>query len=57
MQLLIAEVWTTVKFSTQARTIALIGLTFGTTQQVRARALGGSTDASQWSLPMSCTVH
>ena len=49
--------WTTVKFSTQARTIALTGLTTGTTQQVRARALGGSTGQSQWSLPMSCTVH
>jgi hypothetical protein len=57
VQLLIADVWTTVKFSTQARTIALTGLTTGTTQQVRARALGGSTDASQWSLPMSCQVH
>ena len=49
--------WTTVKFSTQARTIALTGLTTGTTLQVRARALGGSTDASQWSLPVSCRVH
>lgn len=49
--------WTTVKFSTQARTIALIGLVFGTNQHVRARALGGSTEASQWSQPMSCIVH
>jgi len=49
--------WTTVKFSTQARTIALTGLTTGTTVQVRARALGGSTGQSQWSLPMACTVH
>jgi len=44
-------IWTTVKFSPPARTIALLGLLFGTNQQVRARALGGSTDASQWSLP------
>jgi hypothetical protein len=57
VQLLIADVWTTVKFSTQSRTIALLGLLFGTNQQVRARALGGSTEASQWSLPMSCIVH
>ena len=57
VQLLIANVWTTVKFSTQARTIALTDLTTGTTQQVRARALGGSTGQSQWSLPVSCTVH
>jgi hypothetical protein len=49
--------WTTVKFSTQARTIALTGLTTGTVVQVRARALGGSTGQSQWSLPMSCVVH
>ena len=49
--------WTTVKFSTQARTIALTGLTTGTTVQVRARALGGSTGQSQWSLPVSCKVH
>lgn len=49
--------WTTVKFSTQARTIALTGLTTGTTQQVRARALGGSTGQSLWSLPMTCMVH
>lgn len=49
--------WTTVKFSTQARTIPLTGLTAGTVVQVRARALGGSTGQSQWSLPMSCVVH
>ena len=57
VQLLIANVWTTVKFSAQARTIILIGLTTGTVQQVRARALGGSTGQSEWSLPMSCPVH
>ncbi len=49
--------WTTAKFSTQARTIPLTGLMTGTSQQVRARALGGSTGQSQWSLPMSCMVH
>ena len=34
-----AAPWTTVKFSTQARTITLTGLTTGTAYQVRARAL------------------
>ena len=45
--------WTTVKFSTQARTITLTGLTTGTVYQVRARALGGSTGQSDWSMPGS----
>ena len=49
--------WTTVKFSTQARIIPLTGLTADVTVQVRARALGGSTGQSQWSLPTSCKVH
>ncbi len=57
VQMLVNTVWTSVKFSTQARIIALTGLTTGTTVQVRARALGGSTGQSQWSLPMSCMVH
>ena len=35
--------WKSVKFSAQARTIPLPGLTTGTVYQVRARALGGST--------------
>jgi hypothetical protein len=48
---------TTVKFSPQARLIALTGLTAGTPPQVRARALGGSPGESQWSLPVSCKVH
>ena len=57
VQLLIANVWTTVKFSPQTRTIFLIGLTTGMTQQVRARALGGSTGhQSEWSLPGSKIV-
>jgi len=49
-------VWTTVKFSSQARTIILIGLTTGQVVQVRARALGGSTGESPWSVPSSSSV-
>lgn len=56
VQILIAGVWTTVKFSSQARTITLIGLTTGTVVQVRARALGGSTGESAWSTPSSSIV-
>jgi hypothetical protein len=48
--------WTTVKFSPQARSIILPGLTPGTVVQVRARALGGSTGESGWSMPGSCMV-
>jgi hypothetical protein len=48
--------WTTVKFSAQARTIPLTGLTTGTVYQVRARALGGSTGQSDWSMPGSSIV-
>jgi hypothetical protein len=48
--------WTTVKFSTQARTITLTGLITGTVYQVRARALGGSTGQSDWSMPGSSIV-
>jgi hypothetical protein len=56
VQILIANVWTTVKFSPQARTITLIGLISGTVVQVRARALGGSTGQSAWSMPGSSMV-
>jgi hypothetical protein len=56
VQILIANVWTTVKFSSQARTIILIGLTTGQVYQVRARALGGSTGESPWSVPSSSIV-
>jgi hypothetical protein len=56
VQILIGTVWTTVKFSSQARTIILIGLTTGQVYQVRARALGGSTDESPWSVPSSSMV-
>ena len=49
-------VWTTVMFSTQARTITLTGLTTGTVYQVQARALGGSTGQSDWSMPGSSMV-
>jgi hypothetical protein len=48
--------WTTVKFSPQARTIILIGLTTDSVVQVRARALGGSTGESDWSVPSSSIV-
>ena len=48
--------WTTVMFSTQARTITLTGLTTGTVMQVRVRALGGSTGQSDWSMPGSSIV-
>ena len=48
--------WKTVKYSQQARTITLAGLTTGTVYQVRARALGGSTGESDWSMPGSSIV-
>ena len=48
--------WTTVKYSPQARTITLTGLTTGTVYQVRACALGGSTGQSGWSMPGSSIV-
>ena len=47
---------TTVKYSAQARTITLTGLTTGTVYQVRVRALGGSTGQSDWSMPGSSIV-
>ena len=56
VQQLIGTVWTTVKFSPQARTITLTGLTSGAVVQVRARALGGSTGQSNWSMPGSSLV-
>ena len=56
VQQMIANVWTTVKFSPQARTVTLTGLTTGTVVQVRARALGGSTGQSDWSMPGSSIV-
>ncbi len=56
VQLFVAGVWTTVTFSPQARTISLTGLTSGTVQQVRARAIGGSTGQSAWSMPGSKIV-
>jgi hypothetical protein len=48
--------WTTIQYSAQARTITLTGLTTGTVYQVRARALGGSTGQSDWSMPGSSIV-
>ena len=48
--------WVSVKYSAQARTITLTGLTTGTVYQVRVRALGGSTGQSDWSMPGSSIV-
>jgi len=48
--------WATVQYSAQARTVTLTGLTTGTVYQVRARALGGSTGQSDWSMPGSSIV-
>ena len=48
--------WQTARFSTQARTITLTGLTTGQVYNVRARALGGSTGQSDWSMPGSKIV-
>jgi hypothetical protein len=48
--------WMSVKYSQQARTITLTGLTTGTVYQVRVRALGGSTGQSDWSMPGSSIV-
>ena len=39
--------------STQARRIVLTNLVPGTTYAVRARAIGGSTGASNWTAPGS----
>jgi hypothetical protein len=49
--------WTEAGIFTQARRIVLTGLTPGTTYFVRARAIGGSTGYSEWSLPvpLMCT--
>jgi hypothetical protein len=48
--------WMSVKYSQQARTITLTGLTTGTVYNVRVRALGGSTGQSDWSMPGSSIV-
>lgn len=49
--------WAEAGIFTQARRIVLTGLTPGTTYFVRARAIGGSTGYSEWSLPvpLMCT--
>ena len=43
--------WAEAGIYTQARRIVLMGLTPGTTYNVRARAIGGSTGYSDWSVP------
>jgi hypothetical protein len=45
--------WVEATLSSQARRIVLTGLVPGTTYAVRARAIGGSTGASNWTLPQS----
>ncbi len=48
--------WTEAGIYTQARRIVLPGLTSGTIYNVRARAIGGSTGYSDWSIPASQMV-
>jgi hypothetical protein len=45
--------WSEAGIFTQARRIVLPGLTPGTVYFVRARAIGGSTGYSEWSVPVS----
>ena len=45
--------WSEAGIFTQARRIVLPGLTPGTIYFVRARAIGGSTGYSEWSVPVS----
>jgi hypothetical protein len=47
------KTWVEYCISTQARRIVLTGLVPGTTYAVRARAIGGSTGASSWTVPSS----
>jgi hypothetical protein len=47
------KTWTEAGIYTQARRIVLNGLTPGATYSVRARAIGGSTGASDWTGPSS----
>jgi hypothetical protein len=45
--------WTTVLYSSQARSIVLPGLTSGTAMGVQVRALGGLTGYSGWSMAVT----
>ena len=47
------QTWVEATLSSQARRIVLTGLVPGKTYAVRARAIGGSTGASSWTLPQS----
>jgi hypothetical protein len=47
------KTWVEAQLSSQARRIVLTGLAPGTTYAVRARAIGGSTGASSWTLAQS----
>jgi hypothetical protein len=47
------KTWVEAILSSQARRIVLTGLVPGTTYAVRARAIGGSTGASSWTLAQS----
>jgi hypothetical protein len=46
--------WQEAGFSTQARSVLVTGLTPGTIYSLQARAIGGSTGSSGWSIPGSC---
>jgi len=45
--------WTTVQYSSQARSIVLSGQTSGTAVNMRVRALGGLTGYSAWSMDVT----
>ena len=45
--------WTTIQYSSQARSIVLPGQTSGTAVNVRVRALGGLTGYSAWSMDVT----
>jgi len=47
------KTWVEAILSSQARRIVLVNLVPGTTYAVRARAIGGSTGASSWTLAQS----
>jgi hypothetical protein len=48
--------WLDAGIFTQARRIVLVGLTPGAVCNIRARAIGGSTGYSEWSVPASLMV-
>ena len=50
------KTWLTAGISTKSRPIVLTGLIPGTVYTVRARAIGGSTGASDWTAPRTITA-